>query len=189
MGTAIWRSFCLVFKGKLSGSQAGLELLICLPPPLECWEFFRRRISQVWCGTCPKFLALGGWGWKVQAKLAWTTQKNKQNLLFRRKVTLSTPTSKLRFHLVLKVQESSYFHTGTVYGCYMLRAQCGLSGPGCKEQYNYNNNLQANNLPPNSGLPWKFPKASQSNYRVDRQGPWPAMNTALPVSCFLQNRK
>lgn len=49
MGTTIRRSFWLAFKDKVSCSQVDLELLICLPPPLECWEFFIRwRISQVW---------------------------------------------------------------------------------------------------------------------------------------------
>lgn len=47
--TTIWRSFCLVFKDKVSSHQAGLELLICLPPPLRCWEsFLWGRTSQVW---------------------------------------------------------------------------------------------------------------------------------------------
>lgn len=71
MGTTIWRSFCLVFKGWPWTSNL---------PASTSWMLgvFHMMKNKARCGgTCPKFLALGGWGWKVQAKLVWTTQKNK----------------------------------------------------------------------------------------------------------------
>lgn len=181
MGTTIWRSFCLVFKGWPWTSNL---------PASTSWMlgvFHMTKNKPGVVAHAPNFLALGGWGWKVQAKLVWTTQKNKIYFLGERSQwahLLSTQVPPCAQGSRIKL-----FSHCTVHGCYILRAQCGLSGPGCKEQYNCNNNLQANNLPPNSGLPWKFPKASQSNYRVDRQGPWPAMKPFLCPAFFRTESK